>query len=65
MKNKDKGFIRGVGYSIATLESIYFIQQAGQLLNESGFKLQDFIDADVAEYDLEKIKKVFEEELNK
>ena len=62
MKLQDKGFIRGVGYSVATLEKIYFIQEAGQLLKESGFKLKDFIDSGIAEYDLEGIKKVIKEE---
>lgn len=56
--------IHGIGYSVALLSrDLYSIQEAGQLIKETGYGYNDFVKAKLPEYDLKEIKKVFEEEL--
>lgn len=61
MENKkdiDIGFARGLGYAIALLWRNRENQQAEYLFNESGLSYEDFVNAEVDEYDLKEIEKV-------
>jgi hypothetical protein len=53
-KEMDRGFVQGVAWAVALLHQYPF--SADGMLNESGLRLNDFIDAKVAEGDLRHVK---------
>ncbi len=62
-KTLDIGFIRGLGYAIAQLvRNSVDLNLAEYLFNESGFSFEDFVEADVDEYDLKEIREMLNEE---
>lgn len=62
MKKQDIGFMRGVGYAIALLwRDAQDFRLAKYVLNESGLDYEEFVKAEVDEYDLVEIKKAWKE----
>ena len=58
-----RGFLWGIGYAVSYLVELRdepFL--AAELIHESGYKLEDFKKAELDNYDMRAMKKVFREE---